>query len=205
MVTNGLKLTVSGIKIMNGFSKDEIKNMTKVGDIITLFRELSEEQQSSLIHDLYNYSKDIKLFLESRLGLQADTEGLVSEMEKETIGKVYRKGTPGTPNGKKVNEIISKAKRARVGVWTLLNLEKLAYRGFIEYLNEYGGGPENFDDMVCKHLEAYLIIIKTQISDKNEQDRLFEEVRQYLKKLDNMITDYVDDTFEITTGILVRR
>lgn len=36
-------------------------------------------------------------------------------------------------------------------------------------------------------------------------DELFEEVRQYLKKLDNMITDYVDDTFEITTGIPVRR
>ena len=83
--------------------------------------------------------------------------------------------------------------------------EQLAYRGFIEYLNEFGGGPDNFDEMSCKHLEAYLSLIKTHMHDKNEQDSLFEEVRQYLKKLDNMITDYVDDTFEITTGVPVRR
>lgn len=179
--------------------------MTKVGDVITLFRELSEERQDMLIRELYNYSKDIKLFLENRLGLQADTDGLINEMERETIGKVYKKGMPGTPNGKKVNEIISKGKKAQVDIKTLLKLEKLAYRGFIEYLNEFGGGPDNFDEMACKHLESYLILVKTQIPDKNEQVQLFEEVRMYLKRLNNMITDYVDDIFEITTGILVRR
>ncbi|MCL5784630.1 MAG: hypothetical protein M1142_04750 [Patescibacteria group bacterium] len=179
--------------------------MAKVNDIITLFHELSEEQQNKLIHDLYNYSKDIRLFLESRLGIEADTEGLINEMERETIGKIYKKGIPGTPSGKRANEIISKAKKAQVPISVLLKLEQLAYRGFIEYLNEFGGGPDNFDEMACKHLEAYLNLIKTDIHDKNEQDELFEEVRQYLKKLDNMITDYVDDTFEITTGISVRR
>ncbi len=179
--------------------------MTKVNDIIVLFRELSEEQQNKLIHDLYNYSKDTKLFLESRLGLQVDIEGLIGEIERETIGKVYRKGRPATPSGKKVNEIISKAKKTQVPISVLLRLEQLAYRGFIEYLNEFGGCPDNFDEMACKHLEAYLNLIKTHIHDKNEQDSLFEEVKQYLKKLDNMITDYVDDTFEITTGISIRR
>jgi len=179
--------------------------MTKAGDVIILFRELSEEQQDILIRELYNYSKNIKLFLESRLGLQADTEGLINEMARETIGKVYKKSIPGTPNGKRVNEIISKAKKAQVNLYTLLKLEKLAYRGYFEYLNEYGGGPDNFEEMACKHLEAYLALVKTKINDKNEQDQLIEEVRIYLKKLNNMITDYVDDTFEITAGILVRR
>lgn len=42
------------------------------------------------------------------------------------------------------------------------------------------------------------------IYNKNEQDELIEEVRLYLKKLDNMITDYVDDTFEMITGKSVR-
>lgn len=179
--------------------------MAKVSDIITLFHELSEDQQNGLIRDLYNYSKDIKLFLESRLGLQADTEGLIDEMERETIGRIYKKGIPGTPSGKKVNDIISKAKKAHVPISVMLKLEQFAYRGFIEYLNEYGGGPDNFDEMACKHLKAYLILVKTHINHKNERDQLFEEVRIFLKKLNNMITDYVDDTFEITTGILVRR
>src|SRR3989344_3043736 len=137
--------------------------MTKAGDVIILLRELSEEQQDILIRELYNYSKDIKLFLESRLGLQADTEGLINEMERETIRKVYRKGIPGTPSGKKVNEIISKAKKAQVPIPVLLKLEQLAYRGFIEYLNEFGGGPDNFDEMACNHLEAYLNLIKIHI------------------------------------------
>jgi hypothetical protein len=197
--------TVSGMKIMNRFLKDGGENMAKVNNVITLFHELSEEQQNKLIHDLYNYSKDIKLFLERKLGLQADVEGLINEMERETIGKIYRKGIPATPSGKKVNEILSKAKKAQLPISVLLKLEQLAYRGFIEYLNEFGGGPDNFDEMACKHLEAYLNLIKTHIHDKNEQAEMFEEVRQYLKRLDNMITDYVDDTFEITTGMLFRR
>lgn len=125
-------------------------------------------------------------------------------MERETVGKVYRKGFPGTPSGKKVNEIISKAKKTQVSISVMLKLEQLAYRGFIEYLNEFGGGFDNFDEMACKHLEAYLNLIKTHVNDKNEQSELFEKVRRYLKKLDNTITDSVDDTFEIATGILVR-
>ncbi len=72
-------------------------------------------------------------------------------------------------------------------------------------MNEYGGGSDNFDEIACKHLETYLTLVKTQIHNENEQDQLFEEVRIYLKKLDNMITDYLDDTCKITTGTLVRR
>src|SRR5438876_280061 len=98
--------------------------MTKIADIVTLFHELPEEQQNKLIRDLYNYSTDIKLFLESRLGLQADVSSLINQMERETIGKVYRKGIPGIPNGAKVNEIISKAKKAHVDIKALLKLEK---------------------------------------------------------------------------------
>jgi hypothetical protein len=50
----------------------------------------------------------------------------------------------GTSDGRKVNSIIAKANKSNVDFRTLLKLEQLAYRGFIEFLNEFGGGPEFF-------------------------------------------------------------
>lgn len=146
--------------------------MAEIHDVITFFHELTDEQQNELLGDLYNYSNDIKLFLESRLGLEVNVEGLIKEMERETTNKIYRKGVPSTPDGRKVNAILAKARKAHIDIPTLLTLEQLAYRGFIEFLNEYGGGPDNFDEMACRHLEAYLTLVKMHIHDKTEQERL---------------------------------
>jgi hypothetical protein len=41
-------------------------------------------------------------------------------MEPGTVGKIYRKGLPGTPNGDKVNEIIQAAKAAEALLETML-------------------------------------------------------------------------------------
>lgn len=179
--------------------------MAKFKEIIGKFRSLSEDEQEDILSDLYGFSNDVRLFFEGKLRLTADTKGLIREMERETVGKVYRKGTPAVPNGRAVNAIITRAKKAQVDLATLLTLEKLAYRGFIEFLNEYGGGPESFDNLSCKHLEAYLELIKTRIADPLEQKRLFEEVKKYLLSLENMITDYLDTVYENITGIPVER
>ena len=85
----------------------------------------------------------------------------------------------------------------------MLELEQLAYRGFIEFLHEYGDDPDSFLDIGPKHLGAYLTLIK-QSMPKDQQDDVFEEVRRYLLRKDNMITDYVDEVFEEITGMYVR-
>lgn len=72
-------------------------------------------------------------------------------------------------------------KKAGTSLDTLLNLEQLAYRGFMEYLHEYGGGPESFDDQACRHLEAYLRLV-LQIKDGDEKDKLIEQLRLYIIK-----------------------
>lgn len=179
--------------------------MARLNEVVKKFHTLSKDEQNDLLRELYNYSKDIKLFLESKLCLQYDADYLINAMEKETIGKVYRKGRPATPNGNKVNAIISKAKKASISTKTILELEQLAYRGFIEFLNEYGGGPENFDEMACNHLEEYLRLIKTKIKDVNERKRRYEEVKKYLLKLNNMMTDSIDETYEHVTGEEINR
>ena len=127
----------------------------------------------------------------------------VRDKQKETIGKVYKQGIPGTPNGVRVNSIIAKAKKSGVGIDTLIKLEQLAYRGFIEFLNEYGGGPESFDEMADKHLENYLILVQDGIKDGKEKSDIFQNIKGYLLKKNNMYTDPLDDTFKKITGMSV--
>jgi hypothetical protein len=85
----------------------------------------------------------------------------------------------------------------------MMELEQFAYRGFVEFLDEYGGGPDSFDDLSAKHLEAYLKLAKDNLSEEQVVS-IFEKVRRYLVRKDNMITDYVDEAFESVTGSKVR-
>ncbi len=168
------------------------------------FNQLSQKEKDNFLQDIYNFSKDTKLFLENRL-LGGNDNVFIEAMEKETIGKVYKAGVPGTPNGVKVNSIISKAKKSGVGIGALMELEQLAYRGFIEFLNEYGGGQESFDEMSDRHLENYLILVRDNIKDENEKNNIFQEIKEYLLKKNNMYRDSLDDIFEEITGISVDR
>ena len=167
--------------------------------VLKEFHTLPKTGQNSLLKDLYNFSDETRLLMTNRLMGQADFSDLIRKMERETIGKVHRKGIPGTPNGRTVNSIISSARKSRAPVEVMLELEQLAYRGFIEFLHEYGGGPDSFLDLGPKHLQAYLTLVKQHFS-KEEQADIFEDVRRYLQRKDNMITDYVDDAFETVTG-----
>ena len=94
--------------------------MTRHISITKKFQELSRPQQNKLLLEIYNYSSDLKLFLDSKLGFETDYNNLIQQMEKETIGKVYRKNTPGIPNGRVVNTILSKAYKADAPISVLL-------------------------------------------------------------------------------------
>jgi len=168
------------------------------------FNQLPQKEKDSFLQEIYNFSKDTKLFLENRL-LGGNDDVFIEAMEKETIGKIYRTGMPGIPNGVKVNSIIAKAKKSGVGIGALMKLEQLAYRGFIEFLNEFGGGPESFDTMADKRLENYLILVRDNIKDENERNNIFQDIKDYLLKKNNMCRDTLDDIFEEITGIAVER
>lgn len=110
--------------------KEAQKNKPKEGfaAIKEKFHQLSPKEQDNLLLELYHMSVDTKTFLDSRLTGTVDGSSYIKKMERETIGKVYRKGEPGTPSGKAVNQIISRAKKAGVDIQTMLKLEQLAYR-----------------------------------------------------------------------------
>ncbi|MBU4000107.1 hypothetical protein KKG29_02940 [Patescibacteria group bacterium] len=178
-----------------------MKNFKKIKE---KFNQLSQQEKDNFLQDIYNFSKDTKLFLENRL-LGGNDDVFIKAIEKETIGKVYKKGLPGTPNGVKVNSIIVKAKKSGVSIDALMKLERLAYRGFIEFLNEFGGGPESFDEMADKHMENYLILVRDNIKSEKERNDIFQDMKKYLLKKNNMYTDSLDDVFKEITGISVDR
>jgi len=165
------------------------------------FNELSPRGKEKLLKEVYDFSKDTRLFLENKL-LGGYDNIFIGQMEKETIDNIYIAGMPSEDiNGRRVNEIIRKAKKSGVSVWTIMKLEQLAYRGFIEFLNEFGGGPENFEDMAGRHLENYLKLVLEAVENKDEQDNIFNEVKNYLLKKDNMCVDFLYGVFYENTGI----
>ena len=183
--------------------KEAKKNQPKRGftGVKEKFHQLTKEKQDELLRDLYKMSPDTKAFLESRLlGTASNQQKYIKEMERETIGKIYRKGIPGDISGRAVNNIVSRARKAEVDLDTMLQLEWLAYRGFQEYLHQFGGGPETFDDMACNHLEAYLLLIRDGIKDKEGQKRRYVEAAQHIMSRDNMIIDYAEDAFDEVVG-----
>src|SRR3989338_7296487 len=154
----------------------------------SIFFSLPQDKQQQIIKRLYDFSTETKTLFSVSLGFQEDPSIFINRMQRETVDKVYRKGIPKEPNGRKINRILSDAKKAGVSFNTVLNLEQLAYRGFMEFLHEYGGGPESFDHQACKHIENYLELV-LQINSKAKKDELIEQLRLYIIKKDNMYTD----------------
>lgn len=165
------------------------------------FHKLSSKEQEALLRDMYTFSKDTRLFLEGKL-LEGDAaaQAFIRDMERETIGKIYRHGMPDVPKVAMVNSILSKAQKSDIGLNAMMTLEQLAYRGFIEFLNEFGGGPENFEEQACNHLEAYLRLVRESRLPQDGCERIYQEVKKYLHAKNNMITDTLFDTYYEVIG-----
>ncbi len=84
-----------------------------------------------------------------------------------------------------------------------MELERLACMGFVDFLNEYGGGPDSFDGMAYGHLATYLGLLQATLKDKSERDACLEEMRSYLQKKRNMFKDDLYALFEEKTGLSI--
>lgn len=164
---------------------------------LKVFHELPRAGQDALLRDLHRASMANKLLIENRLCEAVDFSELVSQMERETIGKVYRRRLV---DGRKVAAIITAAKNAKADYRVLMELEQLAYRGFIEFLHEYGGGPDSYENMGPAHVAAYLKLVRDNM-DPIEAEQEYRQVWSYLNKKDNMVQDYNFEAFEEATGL----
>jgi len=67
------------------------------------------------------------------------------------------------------------------------------------FLDDYGGGPEIYEDKIYDHLNNYLALLK-KISTSKEYISELEEVSTYLRGHTNMCYDYIWELFKDMTG-----
>ena len=185
---------------MDTLFREPTNMATKLLLVKHAFHACNQAQQNHLLSEIYNYSQEMREFLESRLLDIVDDDALIVAMEKETLGKVFHRPIPQVPDGRKVRSILARAKRLKANDGIMMELERLAFEGFVEFLNEYGGGPESFDEMACDHLETYLQLTKRIFVDQEQYRNRIDGVRRYIQEKHNMITDFVYEVFEKEVG-----
>jgi hypothetical protein len=171
--------------------------MANLREIKKAFFELPDKEQQQILKEIYNFSKDVKEFLNVRL---------LNDGEELYIEKIIKATESSTPTGlpkiikvTQVNSIINKAKKSKVKKDTLCEMEWIAFDGYMTFLNDYGGGPESYENKVYDHLKNYLLLLN-DISKNEELDEELDGVKNYLREHTNMYYDHIWELFEEITG-----
>jgi len=171
--------------------------MANLREIKKAFFELSNEEQEVILKEIYNFSKDMKEFLNVRL-LNDGEELYIKKLRKATESSTPN-GSPKTIKVAQVNSILDKAKKSKIKKDTLCEMEWVAFDGYMTSLDEYGGGPESYENKVYDHLKNYLLLLKDTNENKELNDEL-DEVKHYLREHTNMYYDHIWELFEEITG-----
>jgi len=167
-------------------------------------KTLSKDELIKLVIDVAKLNPKNEMFIDRRIGNPIDEEIFIKKMKKETFDKVF-KMRPESLNGRTINSIISDAKKIGVSIWTMAELESLAFKGCTDMMNEYGFDTDSLINMQLRHLEKYINLILHSIKDQEEKEKCKMELKKYIEEKDNMITDYMDEVFESLTDIQIER
>jgi|GEM_PF-2935494 len=171
--------------------------MATLREIKKVFFTLSPKEQEQIIKEVYGFSKDMKSFLDMRL-LGDGEEEYIKAITKVTESQTP-KGYPKDIEVHKVNAVLTKAKKSKVSQKTLCKMEWIAFDGYMTYLNDYGGGPEIYEDKVYDHLNNYLHFL----IESNPTQEQIQKVRNYLRTHTNMYYDHIWELFTKIIGVAV--
>ena len=175
--------------------------MATYRDIKKEFFNLSTKEQEQILKEIYNFSKDVKEFLNTRLS--SDSGGnYIKEIEKAT-DYYTPSGIPKDMSVKKINSVISKAKKAKADISILEKMEFIAFKAYIDFLNDFGGGPEIYEDKVYDHLKNYISLVLKNDTQKDIETKL-TYIENYLLNNTNMYYDHLWDLFEELAGMNLR-
>lgn len=175
--------------------------MATFTEIKKKFFSLPQKEQELLLKEIYGLSKESKRFLDVRL-TGANEVNFIEEITKST--------RYATPNGypkdievRKVNTILSNAKKCKVAPQILEKMELIAFEGYMGFLNDYGGGPEIYESKVYDHLENYLHLV-LEYRPVDERVMLFQKMKIYLRQNTNMYYDHIWELFEELTEMDIK-
>jgi len=163
-------------------------------DIKKKFFSLSKKEQENILKEIYGFSKDMKEFLNVRL--LGDGEEKFIEQIKKATESVTSAGMPKIIKVLKVNSILNKAKKSNVRKETLCDMEWYAFDGYVTFLNDYGGGPDSFENKAYDHLENYLLLLIEISSNKQKLEDELLGVENYLNQHSNMYNDHLYELYE---------
>jgi len=174
--------------------------MATFKDVKKEFFNLSDKEQVQLLKEIYNFSKDMKQFLNTRL-MNDNAEVFIDELNKATNYYTHS-GIPKEMSPRKINSIITKAKKSKVSTGILEEMELIAFKAYMNFLNDFGGGPDIYESKVYDHLENYLQLLLKNPSNDNRDDKIVE-IQYFLYQNQNMYYDHIWGLFKDLTGLEV--
>lgn len=172
--------------------------MATFTEIKKIFFQMDKKEQEQLLKELYGLNKETKRFFNIRFGGNEET-AFIDEVIKATQSSTPS-GYPRNIDVRKVNAIFANAKKCKVNSLIMEQMELRAFEGYITSLNDFGGGPESYENKMYDHLDAYLQLV---MQNHPEDQRIlhFRAMKHYLGQNTNMICDYLWDLFEEITKI----
>lgn len=131
--------------------------------------------------------------------LLGDGEEKFIEQIRKATENATPKGMPKMIKVTNVNSILSKAKKSKVAKETLCEMEWIAFDGYMTFLNDYGAGPDSYEDKIYDHLKAYLLLL-LEINDGEVLEDELLGVSDYLRENTNMYYDHIWELYEELTG-----
>ena len=162
-------------------------NLTKIKKA---FSALDEKAQLALIKDVYNFSKEMKTFLEHRL-LKVESKYYFDEMEKLTYVR-FEAVPPQWLDARKINAIISKAKKADIGDLELFKLHFYVFEAYVVWIDMYGISDEAVENKCAIHLVKALELLH-ELSKINTDllEQYYQNAYDIVDKHDNMYRDHL--------------
>jgi len=156
------------------------------------FFDLDEKEQSALIGDIYKFSKDLKTFLEHRL-LMVESKYYFDELEKITYDR-FATIPPKWVDARKVNAVISKAKKANVGDYELFKLHFYVFEAYVVWIDMYGMSDEPVENKCAMHLVKALELL-SGLPEMNDDPKgqYLRNAYDIIDKHGNMYRDHLYD------------
>jgi len=172
-------------------------------EIKKAFFSLSKKEQEDILKEIYNFSKDVKDFMNVRL-LGNGEDKFVEEIKKATESCTPT-GRPKMIKVTKVNGILSKAKKSKVKKETLCDMQWYAFDGYVTFLNDYGSGPDSYENKAYEHFKNYLLLLVETSNDKQELEEELLGAENYLNQHQNMYSDHLWELYEDIAAEYIHR
>lgn len=143
---------------------------------------MSRQRQESFLKELYDLSATNKSLFQIRLGKDDKLvmKNLLAEAEKQTTNRIgkFRK-----IRFSKINEILRNANKYALTMHQQIELRRKVWTGILKFTLSQEYYSARYDEVVSRHLDKYLQMVKLHILEKSEQEEIYAREKKLLMKI----------------------